>query len=82
MVSNCSTCLENCQYHQQELLIAHKVPTVPWHKMGMDFFSFRGRDYLLVVDYLSNYTEVCLLNDTQQFSHCEIKINLLILCHQ
>ena len=68
MVSNCSACLENRQYHQQEPLIAHEVPTAPWHKVGMDLFSLKGRDYLLVVDYFSNYPEVCLLNDIHSSS--------------
>ena len=68
MVSNCSACLENHQYHQKEPLIAHEVPTAPWHKVGMDLFSFKGRDYLLVVDYFNNYPEVCLLNDTHSGS--------------
>ena len=68
MVSNCSACLENRKYHQQEPLIADEVPTAPWHKVGMDLFSFKGRDYLLVVDYFSNYPEVCLLNDTHSSS--------------
>ena len=34
----------------------------------MDLFSFKGRDYLLVVDYFSNYPEVCILNDTHSSS--------------
>ena len=34
----------------------------------MDLFSFKGRDYILVVDYFSNYPEVCLLNDTHSSS--------------
>ena len=68
MVSNCSACLENRRYHQKEPLIAHEVPTALWHKVGMDLFSFKGRDYLLVVDYFSNYPEVCLLNDTHSSS--------------
>ena len=65
MVSNCIASLEN---RQQEPLIAHEVPTAPCHKVGMDLFSFKGRDYLLVVDYFSNYPEVCLLNDTHSSS--------------
>ena len=68
MVSNCSACLENHRYHQKEPLIAHEVPTAPWHKLGMDLFSFKGQDYLIVVDYFSNYPEVCLLNDTHSSS--------------
>ena len=68
MVSNCSACLEYRRYHQQEPLIAHQVPTAPWHKVGMGLFSFKGRDYLLVVDYFGNYPEVCLLNDTHSSS--------------
>ena len=68
MVSNCSACLEYRRYHQQEPLIAHEVPTAPWRKVGMGLFSFKGRDYLLVVDYFGNYPEVCLLNDTHSSS--------------
>ena len=68
MVSNCSACLENHRYHQQEPLIAHEVPTAPWQKVGMDLFSFKGRDYLLVVDHFSNHPEVCLLTDTHSSS--------------
>ena len=68
MVSNCSACRENCRYHQQEPLVVHEVTTAPWHKVGMDLLSFKGRDYLLVVDYFSNYPEVCLLNDTHSSS--------------
>ena len=79
MVSNCSACLENRRYRQKEPLIAHEVPTAPWHKVGMDLFSFKGRDYLLVVDYFSNYPEVCLLNDTHN-SSVIMKLKLIFSC--
>ena len=76
MVSNCSTCLENHQYHKQEPLTAYEVPTT---LVGMDLFSFKGRDYLLVVDYFSNYPEVCLLNDTHS-SSVIVKLISIFLC--
>ena len=79
MVSNRSACLENRRYHQQEPLIAHEVPTAPRHKVGMDLFTFKGRDYLLVVDYFSSYPEVCLLNDTHS-SSVIVKLKSIFSC--
>ena len=43
---------------QREPLITHEIPTRPWTKVGCDLFGLNGRDYLLTVDYYSNYFEV------------------------
>ena len=67
MVSNC-ICIENRRYHQLEPLISHEVPTQPWYKVGMDLFSFKGRSYLVIVDYFSNFPELCHLSDTHSTS--------------
>ena len=68
MVSNCSICVGNQCYHQREPLISHEVPTQPWYKVGMDLFSFKGRNYLVIVDYFSNFPELCHLSDTHSIS--------------
>ena len=64
MVTKCGACIEIQRYQQKEPLISHKVSTDPWYKVGMDLFSYRNKDFLVVVEYYSNYPEVCSLNNT------------------
>ena len=61
MISKCSACIENQAHQQKESLIFHEIPIEPWFKVVMDLFSFRNKSYLVVVDYYSNYMEVCHL---------------------
>ena len=68
MVSNCSICTENQCHHQCEPLISHDVPTQLWYKVGMDLFSFKGQSYFVIVDYFSNFPELCHLSDTYSTS--------------
>lgn len=45
------------------MLIAD-LPTAPWQKVGTDLFNLHGKDYLMVIDYQSNYPEVAQLSST------------------
>ncbi|KAK0147806.1 hypothetical protein N1851_012497 [Merluccius polli] len=45
----------------REPMVVAEVPTAPWHKVGMDLFHLRGKDYLVVIDYYSNFPEMALL---------------------
>eukprot|EP00914_Ancora_sagittata_P006444 GHVO01013020.1.p1 GENE.GHVO01013020.1~~GHVO01013020.1.p1 ORF type:complete len:276 (-),score=20.11 GHVO01013020.1:451-1278(-) len=36
-------------------MIPHDVPARPWHTLGMDFFEWNGKRYLLVADYFSKF---------------------------
>ena len=38
--------------------------TYPWEKVGYDVFHCLGQNYLLLVDYYSNFPEVCLRKGT------------------
>lgn len=49
-------------YNQREPLIPQEVPGRPWATVAADIFYYKGRDYLLVVDYFSKYPEVARLN--------------------
>ena len=39
-------------------MVPHDIPTRPWKKIGIDYFTFLNQDYLLMVDYFSKYPEV------------------------
>ena len=42
-------------------MIWHFVPQRPWAKIGVDICAFSGCTLLVIVDYSSNYLEVCHL---------------------
>ena len=60
MISKCRTCLEHRSLQQNESLLPHEISRNPWEKIGTDLCEFRKSHYLVVVDYYSNYPEVCL----------------------
>ena len=50
----------------------HEIPEKPWRKIGADLFTLFGKNFLVVVDYTSNYPEVAKLEDlssTNTISH-------------
>lgn len=64
IVSKCETCQEYQNRQPREPLLAHESGRSPFEKVGADLFSLRGNNYLIIIDYFSNYPEVCYLNDT------------------
>ena len=63
-VEACETCARYASTQQPETLHLHPVPNRPWSKVGIDLFSISGRDYLVTVDYMSNFYEVDYLPET------------------
>ena len=63
LAGKCSVCMKHQYAQTKEPLIQHERPAKPWVKVGADLFHFYGKDYLLVIDYFSNYPEVALLPD-------------------
>ena len=57
-ISRCERCRNFEISNQKETLMPHELPSRPWEKVGADLFSLDGRDYLITVDYLSNFWEV------------------------
>lgn len=51
---------------QKETLNPHEVPGHPWAKIGTDLCSFDGKDYLVTVDYFSNFWEIDFLETTKR----------------
>ena len=63
MVEKCSTCLKHRNNNAKEPLMPHPMPSHPWEKVGSDIMTFKGKDYLVVVDYYSKFPEISFLND-------------------
>jgi len=78
MSNKCEICLENRTKQQKEPMTIHPLPALPWNKVGTDLFEFRGVNYLLMVDYYSNFIEVIPLHrDTRSSTIIKhIKMNI------
>ena len=57
-ISKCDICNSFPNMQAKEPLISHDIPERPWEKIGVDFFTVDGADYLCTVDYYSDYFEI------------------------
>ena len=64
MTAQCRACEEDGIAQPKEEYRAHAIPKLPWGKVGMDLFQCKGRDYLILVDYLTDFFEVSNLSNT------------------
>ena len=62
--SQCSVCEMDSPALPKEMHLAHSIPQKPWEKVGVDLFRFKGQDFLLIVDYLTDYFEISNLKST------------------
>ena len=67
-ISKCSICRTTSYSQQKGSLKSHDVPDRPWAKVATDLFSFREKDYLILVDYYSNFWEIVLLPNTESIT--------------
>ena len=58
------TCREYEHAQSKEPLMSHEIPLRPWQKVGADLLTLNGKDYLITVDYYSNFWEIDRLYDT------------------
>ena len=63
IVNSCEICQEHQNRQRDEPPIKHDIPTTPWTKVGTDIFHLRGKPYLAVVDYTTNFFDISLLPD-------------------
>lgn len=64
MISRCEACLKQKNKQTKEAMMLIDVPAAPWHEVGMDLFHLKGKDYLMVINYYSNFPEMALLSST------------------
>ncbi|KAK7939091.1 hypothetical protein WMY93_002417 [Mugilogobius chulae] len=73
-IKRCETCQKHRYQQQKEPLLAHQRPDKPWSKVGVDLFYLSGKNYLVMIDYFSNFPEVAFLTETsaaQVIKHCK-----------
>ena len=65
-ISACEMCRElDSTTHAKETLMFHEVPSRPWEKIATDIFTLDGQDYLVTIDYFSNFWKVDRLPNTK-----------------
>lgn len=65
MVKTCDVCQQFQNKQRSESMLAHEIPDTPWSKVGTDIFTLNSKDYLIIVDYTTNYYDISLLTDKQ-----------------
>lgn len=63
LVGKCETCQNHRSKQCKEPMVIPEMPTYPWQKVGMDLFHLKGKDYLVIMDYFSNFPEMALLSN-------------------
>ena len=64
MASQCAACNEYQSRQQKEPMMKTEIPTRPWQMVAQDLFTVNRENYLIPVDYFSNYWELDQLPDT------------------
>lgn len=65
-LSACETCRElDSMTLPKGTLMPHDVPSRPWEKIATHIFNLYGEDYLVTIDYYSNFWEVERLPNTK-----------------
>ena len=57
-------CAEFQASNPQQPLQTHKIPDRPWSRLAADLFTLQSKDYIVLVDYYSDFIEVSPLRET------------------
>lgn len=64
MVSKCILCQKYAKSNTKQPLLSHKIPSLPWNKVGMDLAFINGKNFLVMVDYMSKFIVAKQLSST------------------
>lgn len=64
LVKLCETCRQYDCAQPKETLRSTAVPKRSWERIATDLFSYKGKDFLITVDYYSNFWEIDQLAST------------------
>ncbi|CAK1554172.1 unnamed protein product [Leptosia nina] len=79
-VKKCITCQESSNSHAKEPMLPINIPSLPWETVGSDIFEYRKKYFLVVVDYYSNFIEVCDMNNITSYTLIDC-IKKIFSCH-
>lgn len=68
MIATCETCRKYETSNQKEPLMPQEVPSRPWQQVGVDLFELDQKQYMITVDYYSNFLEIDHLKSTTSTS--------------
>ena len=63
-ISKCDVCNAHRPEQCRQKLQTHEFPHLPWAKVGTDLFELDGHQYIILVDYYSNFFEINELKKT------------------
>ena len=66
LISSCTVCLKYSPANRKDsksigASLGHEVPTTPWTKLASDIFTFDNKNYLLIIDYMSCFPVIHML---------------------
>ena len=64
MVSQCPVCNNYLAKQQKEPMMTPENPTRPWQVVAQDMFMLDQENFLIIVDYFSDFWELDKLPDT------------------
>jgi len=66
VVRQCTACQINRNQQTAEPMITHETdrPDRPWSKVASDLSEYKGRNYIMCVDYYSKFPEINVLSNT------------------
>lgn len=63
-ISQCSVCLQFSSNQPHMPMQTHEVPDLPWKRVALDILTYKQKNFLLIVDYYSDFWEIDTLSDT------------------
>ncbi|XP_046142800.1 uncharacterized protein K02A2.6-like [Osmia bicornis bicornis] len=57
-ISGCRVCEKYGRNNIKEPLIPHKIPSLPFEKVAVDYFEYAGKNYIAIIDYYSKWLEI------------------------
>ena len=69
LLDKCKTCQSYKPAPQKESFQQHYRPMESWSKVSIDLFQFEERNYVVVVDYMTNFWEIDCLGHNPTARH-------------
>lgn len=64
LVESCETCKKYDCAQSKERLRSSEIPKRPWERIATDLFSYKGKEFLITVNYNSDFWEIDQLAST------------------